>query len=366
MRLRELLDYVNGEAKRLDKIGDGFGFPLAARADFGNSDGQSAKPTNNGREEAFCSAANPLRLRDLRRLEGQSNVGMSGGDACVLVRWHCVLVSLEPIRAIVMSNRIILMVPDGADTLLSTLEEHMLSWSDGFMPFEAHVLDALLTMASSLNDQEFKLINMEVQAILKQFQQAGCILSIEEQESMRRLKNQMSHISNRLKAFERALDDVVHDDEAMALMNLSLLRMKPKLYEFPLTKEILGTHEEIEELLEAYLNDYNSTDAKLQYLKSQMQSAEELVSLRLDTARNQLLVANTGFAVLACAISTGSYITGAFGMNLDNTLTLQNERGLFHAVVLSSAAGIILIFLSVICYLRYTGVLPTTTVANKI
>ena len=130
-------------------------------------------------------------------------------------------------------------------------------------------------------------------------------------------------------------------------------------YRYPLTSSILGTHEEIEELLESYLNDYNSIESKLVYLKQQMQSAEELVSLRLDTARNQLLVANTMFAVLACAISFGGYITGAFGMNLDNTDKLQATDGLFSVVFATSFAVIVLGFTTVVLYLQGSGTLPT-------
>ena len=445
MRLRELLEYVNEEAKIIDKKNGGKGFPVNVRPDItvNNSDksggssrrsslaanklSSSISATLSGEaKEGYCSSANPLRLRDLRRLESHNNpsVNITGSATTVLVRWHCVLLSFEPIRAVVMANRIILMVPDGADTLLSKLEEHMLDWVDHFsdivhgngikkpvvqepsiqsmkegkvrlhletssptnesnsdtnsissgplssgrstsefVPFETHAYDALLTLTSSLRDQEYKRINSEVQGILKQFQQIGCILSIEEQERMRNLKNQMSHMTNRLNAFQKALDDVVADDEAMALMNLSVLKYKPQLYEYPISQELLGTHEEIEELLENYLNDNNAIEAKLTYLKAQTQSAEELVTLRLDTARNQLLVANTGFAVLACAISCGSFITGAFGMNLDNTILLQNKPGLFNVVILSSVFGIIALFALVIWYLRYTGVLPSQTVA---
>jgi len=54
-----------------------------------------------------------------------------------------------------------------------------------------------------------------------------------------------------------------------------------------------------------------------------MQSAEEFVSLRLDTARNELLVTNTMFGVLSSCIAFAAYFTGIFGMNLDNTNTIQ-------------------------------------------
>ena len=193
-----------------------------------------------------------------------------------------------------------------------------------------------------------------------QFQQKGCILSIDAQEKMRQLKNQASRMLTRLASFRRALGDVVEDDEGMALMNLTLLKNKPRLYKYPLSPNILGTHEEIEELLENYLNDYNSIESKLMYLKQQMQSAEELVSLRLDTARNQLLVANTLFAILACAIAMGSFVVGGFGMNLDNT-ELESVPGLFAVIFALCVVVIVLCFVSIVLYLRSTGTLPTET-----
>jgi hypothetical protein len=48
----------------------------------------------------------------------------------------------------------------------------------------------------------------------------------------------------------------------------------------PLSREILSAHEEIEELLEAYLMDCNALSSKLAYLLVTMQNAEDLVSKR--------------------------------------------------------------------------------------
>jgi len=461
MQLRELLDYVNNLAKEVDQKHGGHGFPQSSYNARDNTNSSSL--VNSAIDEsAYCSAANPLRLRDLRRLESNLHTVAMGSESTILVRWHCVLFALDPIQALIMNDRLILIVPDGADTLLSIIEDHILEWVDeyvskdvpqsqtitpkesyddlteptkatgaqggaqggsagekgsdatsssvikikladtsagarvgaaaaaataaaaaaekvtpmspsekmrelgeAYVPFEMHAYDTLLTTVASLQNQEYIRTNNEVQEILTQFQQKGCILSIDAQEKMRKLKNHVSHMTKRLNAFERALNDIVENDEDMALMNLSLLRNKPTMYKYPLTKELLGTHEEIEELLENYLNDYKSVEAKLEYLKAQMQSAEELVSLRLDTARNQLLVANTAFAVLACSIATGSYITGAFGMNLDNTLKLQYEPGVFNLVFILTAIGIFALFYAIILYLRFTGVLPTSVNAVK-
>ena len=45
----------------------------------------------------------------------------------------------------------------------------------------------------------------------------------------------------------------------------------------PLRREILSSHEEIEELLESHLMDCNSLAEKLAYLMVTMQNAEDLV-----------------------------------------------------------------------------------------
>jgi hypothetical protein len=42
------------------------------------------------------------------------------------------------------------------------------------------------------------------------------------------------------------------------------------------------------------------------------------MSLRLDTSRNELLVANAAFTIILALTAFGSYIGGIFGMNLDN------------------------------------------------
>lgn len=67
-------------------------------------------------------------------------------------------------------------------------------------------------------------------------------------------------------------------------------------------------------LLESYLVDYNYLESKLDYLKTQILTAEELVLLRLDNSRNQLLIADTVIAIVAMSIGFGSFVGSIFGM----------------------------------------------------
>ena len=125
---------------------------------------------------------------------------------------------LDPIRAIIMANRVIVVVPPGGmDSLLRVLEVHLLEWNgstpdiatattpttislaavaagDGKddvgdslsvsdsdcsqgqlanVPFELHAYEAILTTATALHAREFDLINAEAQRVLVHFQAKG-------------------------------------------------------------------------------------------------------------------------------------------------------------------------------------------------
>jgi Mg2+ and Co2+ transporter CorA len=83
----------------------------------------------------------------------------------------------------------------------------------------------------------------------------------------------------------------------------------------------------------------------------------------LDTSRNELLIANTALAILSCSIAFGAYITGVFGMNLDNTVYLQPVHGGFAYITSGSFAIMFVIFALIYGYLRYAGILPGKPVA---
>jgi hypothetical protein len=89
------------------------------------------------------------------------------------------------------------------------------------------------------------------------------------------------------------------------------------------------------------------------------------MALRLDTSRNELLVVNTRLVVYMVAVGFSAYITGVYGMNLDNTVTIQFVvYGVFEAVFVTSFALILIISAAILYYLKRTHVLPRL-VQNK-
>lgn len=70
-------------------------------------------------------------------------------------------------------------------------------------------------------------------------------------------------------------------------------------------------------------------------------------------------MANTVLSILGCAIGFGAYITGAFGMNLDQVYYLVPAHNSFVIVTCCSFAAIVLIFVCVYVYFARLGVFPS-------
>ncbi len=143
MTLRELLNYVNKEAAAIDSaaidrktlraearegnqhnLHSVFDSISAGDVPVNGSTGANTHtiPSENGSDEVSFSAVSELRLRDLRRLDYQFN---PNEEKSVLIRRHAVLFAMDPMRAVVMTNRLILIVPPGADSLISILDKYM-------------------------------------------------------------------------------------------------------------------------------------------------------------------------------------------------------------------------------------------------
>ncbi len=97
------------------------------------------------------------------------------------------------------------------------------------IPFEAHAYEALITTVKSMESQEFANVSHSLQEILG-YCSHGSLLPIEIQEKMRNLKNDLSMMVSRVASSRHALHELTEDDEEMALMNLSYLQSRPRLY----------------------------------------------------------------------------------------------------------------------------------------
>lgn len=225
--------------------------------------------------------------------------------------------------------------------------------------------DALLKSLLDFEREKYKELKQQITSTLQLFKGAA-LLSIEIQEEMRLLKNKLSQLTSNLESTRTVLQELTEDDEEMALMNLTVLQTKPSLYKLPLSQEIIATHDRSEELLETHLIDLNALCSQIGIMKSHMQNAEDSVLLRLDTSRNELLIANTALTLISVGVGFGAYVAGVFGMNLDQTIYLEPKKNSFVIITVLSLVGVCLVYLLGYGYLKMAGIIPERVKLAKV
>ena len=97
------------------------------------------------------------------------------------------------------------------------------------MTFELHAYEAILTTVKEIQNQQFEQINRIALDAIKQMSR-GSLLPMELQEAVKTYKNDVSHMLGKVNSYRRVLDELIENDEDMALMNLTMLRKNPSLY----------------------------------------------------------------------------------------------------------------------------------------
>ncbi|CAM9500048.1 unnamed protein product [Phaeothamnion confervicola] len=260
-----------------------------------------------------------LHNRDLRKMFSVT----SSAEPSIQVRRNVILMNFEVLRAIVLVDRVIILVTAGADSILTEFKKAMIEFerehyaSSELVEFEMRAMEAVMSVSAKWLEQEVKEVHPRVNTIVASMEAPGnAAVSPEANDSFRALKNVVSELETRAKARRRAILQVLEEDEDLALMNLTKMKNDPEAYEMPLKLEVLEDHEEVELLLEAYLQEINSLSNLLEIMRERLLNTESLVMVKLDIARNRLLTANTVFGTATMCIALGTLLTGIFGMNL--------------------------------------------------
>ena len=99
---------------------------------------------------------------------------------------------------------------------------------------------------------------------------------------------------------------------------------------------------EVEMLLEAYFMHYDNSYNRLKTLSEYIKDTEDLVNIKLDQHRNQLITTDLILTALTCAMAIITTISGIFGMNLDSGL--QEAPNVFNEVTIATSLGALMLF----------------------
>ncbi|GLU19262.1 hypothetical protein SLE2022_355230 [Rubroshorea leprosula] len=268
-----------------------------------------------------------LRPRDIRSVD--PSLFLTNSLPSLLVREHAILLNLGSLRAIAMQDCVLIFDYNRKggkafmDELLPRLNpKHM---SGGHcMPFELEVVEAALL--SRIQRLERRLMNLEprVQALLEVLPNrlTGNIL-----EQLRISKQTLVELDSRAGALRQMLLDLLedpHEIRRICIMgrNCSLKKGNNDMEcSAPLEKQIAEEEEEeIEMLLENYLQRCESCHGQAERLLDSAKEMEDSIAVNLSARRLEVSRVELLLQVGAFCVAVGALVAGIFGMNLKSYL----------------------------------------------
>jgi magnesium transporter len=348
-----------------------------------------------------------LHPRDMRKLVSPFS---ASNEPELIIRRHAMLLNFDPLRAIILRDRLLVIVPDGADSMLVALErrvrgEHELEsddlreassggdfdescpsqglessdneevsdyfkslvdneweelegreWID--LPFELQCVDAILHSVSTILADDVEYLQQGANAIITDLISPSTKVGDHAQEVLRTMKNSIKEMISRVQGFVRALEMTLEDYEDMALMNLSRLLTHPEKYIQPVPQSVLDEEsDEPELILEAHLQRGNTLTNALSLVQGQITTTEDYAMRKSDAIRNRLLYMNMMISILSLCVGIGSFIGAMFGMNVP--VPREDDNRAFGIIVLTTVGGSVVLVILLLLLVRKLGLTPS-------
>ncbi|WJZ89806.1 hypothetical protein VitviT2T_008997 [Vitis vinifera] len=288
------------------------------------SDGKVSTRKINRRQLLKSSG---LRPRDIRSVD--PSLWLTNSMPSLVVREHAILLNLGSLRAIAMQESVFIFDYNRKggkafmDSLLPRLNPKNMNGGPS-MPFELEVVEAALL--SRIQRLEQKLMDLEprVQALLEVLPNR---LTADILEQLRLSKQTLVELGSRAGALKQMLLDLLedpHEIRRMCIMgkNCTLVKGNENMEcSVPLEKQIAEEEEEeIEMLLENYLQRCESCHGQAERLLDSAREMEDSIAVNLSSRRLEVSRVELLLQVGTFCIAVGALVAGIFGMNLKSYL----------------------------------------------
>mmetsp|Transcript_21234 Transcript_21234/g.70474 ORF Transcript_21234/g.70474 Transcript_21234/m.70474 type:complete len:459 (-) Transcript_21234:297-1673(-) len=292
--------------------------------------------------DAWNAQTSVAQLRDIRFV-------MSKSEPVVLIRQGVILVSFDPIKAVISCSKSFVIIPEGADEVLEPLKRRLASAQNdtklNSIPFEFSCLEAILITLAALKKRDVNHCLQEGKTILRLVRRK---MSSRLLNKILALKKKLSETYESVVGCVNALEEVQDSDTLMSLMYLTQINHNPQSFLEALRQESWNT-DEVELLLDSYSQDLSAMASQLNLLDQEIESTEALLKLKLDTARNTLIKVDVSFGIASLWLTACSLISGYYGMNLqsghqadvDNPLGGSGPSAMWLEVTIISSVGCI-------------------------
>ncbi|CAN6304001.1 unnamed protein product [Urochloa humidicola] len=303
-----------------------------------------------------------LRLRDTRSVD--PSLWLMNSMPSLLVREQAILINLGSLRAIAMYERVLIFnynSPGGKaflELLLPRLNPRNINGGPA-MPFQLEVVEAALLSRILRMEQRLMKIEPSVGALLEVLPNR---LTADVLEQLRLSKQALVELGSRAGDLKQMLIDLLedpHEIRRICIMgrNCTLDRLSDDMEcSLPLDKQIgEEEEEEIEMLLENYLQRCESCHGQAERLLDSAREMEDSIAVNLSSRRLEVSRVELLLQVGTFCIAVGALVAGIFGMNLKSYL--ETNAWAFWATTGGIVVGALAGFLLMYSYLKARKIL---------
>ncbi|KAI4322352.1 hypothetical protein L6164_022056 [Bauhinia variegata] len=303
-----------------------------------------------------------LRPRDIRSVD--PSLFLTNSVPSLLVREYAILLNLGSLRAIAMQERVLIFDHDrkGGKAFLKSLLPRLNPKNNNggqSMPFELEVVEAALLSRIQRYEQRLMELEPRVQALLDVLPNR---LSGDMLEQLRISKQHLVELGSRAGALGQMLLDLLEDPEEIRRIcimgkNCTLKKGDDNLEcSTPLEKQIAEEEEEeIEMLLENYLQRCESCHGQAERLLDSAREMEDSIAVNLSSRRLEVSRVELLLQVGTFCVGVGALIAGIFGMNLKSYI--EEHVFAFWLTTAGIIVGAVIAFFLMYSYVRTRKIL---------
>eukprot|EP01018_Ginkgo_biloba_P021642 Gb_25210 [translate_table: standard] len=268
-----------------------------------------------------------LRLRDIRSID--PSLWVTNSMPSLLVREQAILLNLGSLRVIAMPDNILVFDyrSKGGQAFLKDLLPRLNPKNvtgAPTMPFELEVVEAALVSTTQRLERKLMEVEPRVVALLEVLPNR---LTADVLEELRLSKQALVELGSKAGALRQMLLELLehpHEIRRMTVMGRScVVRKGDGLVEcsIPLDKQIAEEEEEeIEMLLENYLQRCESCHGQAERLLDSAKEMEDSIAVNLSSRRLEVSRLELLLQVSTFCTALGALVAGIFGMNLKSYL----------------------------------------------
>ncbi|KAG9459275.1 hypothetical protein H6P81_003783 [Aristolochia fimbriata] len=302
-----------------------------------------------------------LRLRDIRSVD--PSLWLTNSAPSLLVRDQAILLNLGSLHAIVMHERVLIFDyhrrggKDFLELLMPRINPK--NYNGGScMPFELEVVEAALLSRIQRYEQRLMEVEPRVVALLEVLPNR---LTADILEQLRISKQTLVELGSRVGALRQMLLDLLEDTDEIRHIciigrNCTLVKGNDVECAVPLEKQIAEEEEEeIEMLLENYLQRCESCHGQAERLLDSAKEMEDSIAVNLSSRRLEVSRVELLLQVGTFCVAVGALVAGIFGMNLKSYL--EQQAYAFWLTTGGIVAGGVIAFFILYFYLRNRRIL---------